>query len=259
VDLLADEEDYDVHAIASLFKTYLRELPSSILTRELHLEFLKVLELTDTSQKIAAFHVLVHSLPTVNFSLLRTLSQYLLEVVQNSDRNKMSVKNVGIVFSPTLNIPAPVFALFLTDFEAIFDQATDHGALQSTEIEREEGPLTPEDIRSPRRQMFSDLPTPAYNQSSFSQNAALMGASPGAKASDHYLDPSGDFGFSPIQPSYETRSYVSIPSEVPAQPRYLPPQPSHANNKYGGVNNMLAPDHAANVKARRRESSMLFM
>lgn len=34
---------YDVHAVASLLKLYLRELPSSILTRELHIDFLKVL------------------------------------------------------------------------------------------------------------------------------------------------------------------------------------------------------------------------
>lgn len=33
----------DVHAVASLLKLYLRELPASILTRELHLDFLKVL------------------------------------------------------------------------------------------------------------------------------------------------------------------------------------------------------------------------
>lgn len=43
VDLLADEQYYDVHAVASLFKQYLRELPTTVLTRELHLEFLRVL------------------------------------------------------------------------------------------------------------------------------------------------------------------------------------------------------------------------
>ena len=40
---LLDGDYYDVHAVASLLKLYLRELPVSILTRELHLEFLKVL------------------------------------------------------------------------------------------------------------------------------------------------------------------------------------------------------------------------
>ena len=43
-DLLGDEEPYyDVHAVASLLKQYLRDLPQPILTRELHLEFIGVL------------------------------------------------------------------------------------------------------------------------------------------------------------------------------------------------------------------------
>jgi RalA-binding protein 1 len=40
---LLSGEYYDVHAVASLLKLYLRELPASILTRELHIDFLKVL------------------------------------------------------------------------------------------------------------------------------------------------------------------------------------------------------------------------
>ncbi len=44
LDLLGDDEPYyDVHAVASLLKLYLRELPQPVLTRELHLQFLSVL------------------------------------------------------------------------------------------------------------------------------------------------------------------------------------------------------------------------
>lgn len=43
VDFLADEQYHDVHAVASLLKLYLRELPTSVLTRELHLDFISVL------------------------------------------------------------------------------------------------------------------------------------------------------------------------------------------------------------------------
>ena len=44
IDLLdADEQYFDVHAVASLLKLYLRELPQPVLTRELHLQFLGVL------------------------------------------------------------------------------------------------------------------------------------------------------------------------------------------------------------------------
>lgn len=265
VDLLTEEEDYDINAVASLLKTYLRELPSTILTRELHLEFLKGLELPDKPQKIATFNTLVHQLPAANFSLLRTLSQYLLEVVQNSERNKMTIKNVGIVFSPTLNIPAPLFAMFLTDFDAIFDRPTDRESIRSTEIEREEGTLTPEDIRSPRRQMFTDLPTPMYNQESFAHNARIPTVVKGPRSSQYLVDTVTDVGFAPVQSSYETRQYVSIPHELPmtmAAPRYPPPAPpvqQGGSNQYGGANNMMTPENAATARARRRESSMLFL
>ena len=43
IDLLSESRYYDVHAVASLFKQYLRELPTTVLTRELHLDFLHVL------------------------------------------------------------------------------------------------------------------------------------------------------------------------------------------------------------------------
>ena len=43
LDLLATGQYYDVHAVASLLKLYLRELPTTVLTRELHLDFLQVL------------------------------------------------------------------------------------------------------------------------------------------------------------------------------------------------------------------------
>lgn len=42
-NFLADDHYYDVHAVASLLKLYLRELPSMILTRELHFQFAAVL------------------------------------------------------------------------------------------------------------------------------------------------------------------------------------------------------------------------
>jgi len=42
VQLLASEDYYDIHAVAGLLKLYLRDLPSSVLTRELHKDFLQV-------------------------------------------------------------------------------------------------------------------------------------------------------------------------------------------------------------------------
>jgi len=43
VNLLGEAVPYDVHAVAGLLKLYLRELPTSVLTRELHAEFVNVI------------------------------------------------------------------------------------------------------------------------------------------------------------------------------------------------------------------------
>lgn len=43
VPLLASEDYYDIHAVAGLLKLFLRDLPSSVLTRELHKDFLSVI------------------------------------------------------------------------------------------------------------------------------------------------------------------------------------------------------------------------
>jgi RalA-binding protein 1 len=271
VNFLADDQYYDVHAVASLFKCYLRELPTTVLTKGLHLDFLHVLELDDKSKKIDAFNVLVHKLPRVNLALLRALSQYLIEIVNNADKNKMNVRNMGIVFSPTLNIPAPVFAMFLTEYDAIFG-VEPAGAAPTEEQTRKVELVVPnhlsaDDIRSPRHQMFSDLPTPAYNQTSFPQaqpqhqystQPSSINPNPPSNA-----NVAQETGFIPMQPSYETRTYVSDP-QAPTQPqqRYSIAPPQFApppRPEYGSMNMMLAPSNATSIKAKRRESSMLFM
>ncbi|KAK0624716.1 hypothetical protein B0T17DRAFT_250804 [Bombardia bombarda] len=120
INLLAEEQYHDIHAVASLLKAYLRELPTSILTRDLHVEFMSVTEMTNQREKIFALSELVQRLPQANATLLKYLIAFLIKIINNSDTNKMTVRNVGIVFSPTLNIPAPVFAMFLQNYEPVF-------------------------------------------------------------------------------------------------------------------------------------------
>ena len=42
IDLLAEGNQYDIHAVSGLLKLYLRDLPTPVLTRELHSEFVYV-------------------------------------------------------------------------------------------------------------------------------------------------------------------------------------------------------------------------
>ncbi|EGN92200.1 hypothetical protein SERLA73DRAFT_117654 [Serpula lacrymans var. lacrymans S7.3] len=129
VDLLSSDEYWDPHAIAGLLKSFLRELPASILTRELHLKFLDVINFLNPQERIKELSQLIAALPIANYSLLRALTAHLILIVQNSNTNKMTMRNVGIVFSPTLGIPAGVFSLMLGEFNRVFNV----DAVQGTE------------------------------------------------------------------------------------------------------------------------------
>ncbi|KAF2133998.1 RhoGAP-domain-containing protein [Dothidotthia symphoricarpi CBS 119687] len=265
VKLLGDQY-YDVHAIASLLKLYLRELPASILTRDLHIDFLKVLDMDERSKKIQTFNVLVHKLPAANFQLLRHLSSLLIEVVDNCELNKMTVRNVGIVFAPTLNIPAPLISFFLTDFPDIFGTALDEANSPIHEIRVNNSLLGGDAIRSPRRQMFSDLPTPAYNETTFQQSyerplpqyqnsSGLSHSPPPQQQQQQQLQPQQqqqqqqqqtagyDAGFIPIRPSYEPPSYDT----------------SFQGDGYGSLNSAVQSGTPREQRQRRRESGMLLM
>jgi RalA-binding protein 1 len=272
---LLDGQYYDVHAVASLLKLYLRELPASVLTRELHLDFLKVLDMDERSKKIQTFNVLVHKLPRANFELLRHMSSFLIEIVDNSGQNKMTVRNVGIVFAPTLNIPAPLISFFLTDYPDIFGTALDEASSPIYEIRNNTSYLGDDGLRSPRRQMFSDLPTPAYNQTSFPQHIDRPPQGYQASSAPSYPPPQPpwehqqqhqqqqqqqpqqqhqqqqqgqyadyDSGFIPMRPSYDTPNYE---------------QPYQSGGGYGSLNGAVQSGTAREQRQRRRESGMLLM
>ncbi|KAH7069535.1 Rho GAP domain-containing protein [Paraphoma chrysanthemicola] len=252
---LLDGQYYDVHAVASLLKLYLRELPASILTRELHLDFLKVLDMDERHKKIQSFNVLVHKLPQANFELLRHLSSFLIDIVDNAALNKMTVRNVGIVFAPTLNIPAPLISFFLTDFADIFGTALDEASSPIHEIRSNTSQLSDDAIRSPRRQMFSDLPTPAYNQTSFqhpydrqqqfqSLTAPSYPPPQPPQQQQHQQQQGYEAGFIPLRPSYDAPSYE---------------QAYQGGEGYGSLNGALNQGTAKEQRQRRRESGMLLM
>ncbi len=82
----------------------------------------------DPQERIKELSQLISALPLVNYSLLRALTAHLILIVQNSNVNKMTMRNVGIVFSPTLGIPAGVFSLMLGEFNRVFNVDAGDGA-----------------------------------------------------------------------------------------------------------------------------------
>eukprot|EP00833_Pecoramyces_ruminatium_P016466 jgi/Orpsp1_1/1190498/evm.model.d7180000079401.1 len=120
VNLLQDKEIYDVHVITGLLKLYLRELPTTIMTKEFQPRFIEIASIPDREEKVKALANLISYLPLANYTLLRCLAAHLVRIVQNSDLNKMTLSNIAIVFGPTLGIPIGLFVLILSEFEAVF-------------------------------------------------------------------------------------------------------------------------------------------
>ena len=95
----------------------------------------------EPQERIRELSHLIASLPIANYSLLRALTAHLILIVQNSAVNKMTMRNVGIVFSPTLGIPAGVFSLMLGEFNRVFnvdavDDVTEDDADKDDELNR---------------------------------------------------------------------------------------------------------------------------
>jgi RalA-binding protein 1 len=196
----------------------------------------------------------------------------------NADHNFCTV---GVVFAPTLNLPGPLISLFVEEKARIFgqpyDEATSPIANQSSPTSSH---ATPTDLRSPRKQMFSDLPTPAYNQTSF--QPMHFGGNPSrgqpyTNASSSYdnNNNNNNHGMAPMQPQtyapyqmapHGEGGFGSLNDALRAPNAYNPaPSSSPQNggdyssdysNNGGGANNQLLMT-PRDVKAKRRESGML--
>ena len=259
INLVTDEQYYDIHAVASLLKLYLRELPTTILTRDLHLEFLATTELQDRSEKVAKLNELAQRLPQVNATLLKYLIAFLIRIINNSDVNKMNVRNVGIVFSPTLNIPAQVFAMFLQNYEGIFGLDPEEYELPSPTTESDpqghiEGP--PQRFEPPRRPSTSSGTSSASPHRQPRKDLAW-------EHSRSTPTPPLTFHSGPSRPAYETH-YSAPTSPDPhgysyhqrlrASPAYDRTAYQLSGDEQGAP--LQSPDHQQTSHAKRRESSI---
>ncbi|NXG24121.1 RHG29 protein, partial [Grallaria varia] len=161
-DLVELSELY-AHDISNVLKLYLRQLPEPLILFRLYNEFIGLakesqhvneeLDATQASPKskkrqsicielnriIIKIKDLLKQLPVPNYNTLQYLIGHLHRVTEQSDENKMSASNLGIIFGPTLLRPrqtdatvslsslvdypyqARVVELLITYYEKIFD------------------------------------------------------------------------------------------------------------------------------------------
>lgn len=146
------------------------------------------------------------------------------------------------MFAPTLNIPATLISLFITQHQSIFGTPID--ITNVTGHQRSASDMPADAVRSPRKQMFSEsLPTPGYSQTSFTEQQYQQAI---AQRNAY------DTGFMPMQQTY--------------------PQPQNQNEGgFGSLNSALAPliregprisdirGNGPSSKQAKRESSAFFM
>uniref|UniRef100_A0A4W3IKV0 Rho GTPase activating protein 42b n=1 Tax=Callorhinchus milii TaxID=7868 RepID=A0A4W3IKV0_CALMI len=96
-DMDLDTELWDMKTITSGLKNYLRYL--NVVLKECNYFSL---ESDDQNYRVRAVHALVYKLPEKNREMLDLLLKHLVKVSTHSQKNLMTVSNLGVIFGPTL-------------------------------------------------------------------------------------------------------------------------------------------------------------
>lgn len=120
----------------------------------------------DLNERINELAHLVSQLPVANYSLLRAMTSHLILIVQNSGINKMTMRNVGIVFSPTLGIPAGILSLMLGEFDRVFNVDAGDESSDAASSNDHDSYTAPRSERTPQKASSTESSTRrARNQS----------------------------------------------------------------------------------------------
>ncbi|XP_008993275.2 rho GTPase-activating protein 18 isoform X1 [Callithrix jacchus] len=95
-------ESVKQHDAASLLKLFIRELPQPLLSVQYLKAFQAVQNLPTKNQQLQALNLLVILLPDANRDTLKALLEFLQRVIDNKEKNKMTVMNVAMVMAPNL-------------------------------------------------------------------------------------------------------------------------------------------------------------
>lgn len=93
-------EDYQMHVLASVLKSFLREMPEPLLTFDCYEDFLRAASLTDPQDRISTLFDILKKLPKPNFDLMERLIFHLARVALHEDVNRMNAGALAIVFAP---------------------------------------------------------------------------------------------------------------------------------------------------------------
>ncbi|XP_068433256.1 T cell activation RhoGTPase activating protein b [Clinocottus analis] len=88
--------------LVGLLKSFLKELPGSLLVSELYDKWMAALDNEDTQQRALEINKVADDLPGLNKLLLQHLVCVLHHILKNADFNKMDAYNLAVCIAPTL-------------------------------------------------------------------------------------------------------------------------------------------------------------
>ncbi|XP_035273901.1 rho GTPase-activating protein 1 [Anguilla anguilla] len=94
-------EQGDIHLAAIILKKFLRELPEPLLTYRLYNGIVNFHNVESSSQ-VREIQDMLKTLPEENYSSLKFLIQFLVQVSGQCEVNKMNNNNLAVVFGPNL-------------------------------------------------------------------------------------------------------------------------------------------------------------
>lgn len=95
-----DYESYNVHVLANVLKSFLREMPEPLLSFDRYDDFLRASDLPDTNVRVQTLLSLIKKLSAAHHFLLERLIFHLALVAQREKHNRMSASSLSIVFAP---------------------------------------------------------------------------------------------------------------------------------------------------------------
>lgn len=95
-------EHYQVHVMASVLKSFLREMPEPLLTFECYENFITAANLTESQDRVSTLYDILKKLPKPNYDLMERLIFHLARVALHEEVNRMSAASLAIVFAPCI-------------------------------------------------------------------------------------------------------------------------------------------------------------
>jgi len=99
-----DLTPYTCHDVAGLLKLWLGELPDPLFTSNLYQTWLEI-EKLDAENKIINSRALITTFAPDTQNIISRLFSFLHLIALHSEKNKMPVKNLAVVFAPTILSP----------------------------------------------------------------------------------------------------------------------------------------------------------